>query len=194
MAPEPRQAAYAQSPYRLTTFEQVEAAVQTPPPGFTRAEMSKVVDLAPKLRLRPPPALSALPDCLKLRLYQSRRQAVRVPRMEIRTTAALSLERDPTPFGAYLPLVERIAREQHLGSFVSNLLAGDENAGPLRGEVRARLAKQLSRRRYHLVVRTMASHLRSLCKALLKSGVRQRGAGHRAPISLAGPYALCCGQ
>ncbi|MDZ7271400.1 MAG: hypothetical protein ONB17_07275 [candidate division KSB1 bacterium] len=174
MAPEQRDSTYVEPPYRLTTIEQIRAAIKTPPPGFTRTHMGRVQRLASQVRLQSPPALSVLPQTITLRLYQFRTQLVRVSHMDIRTSAELSLERDPALFAPYMPFVQRIARESDLVSFLSNLLADEADGGLLPGRVRDQLREQLTQARYHLVVRTMANHLRSLCKALLKSGAGDR--------------------
>ncbi|MBC7186455.1 MAG: hypothetical protein H5U38_05420 [Calditrichaeota bacterium] len=171
MTPQETPLAYLSPPYRITTWEELQAALVTPPPGFNPKDMRRLANLARGLTVTAPPALAVLHPRIRLKAYQLRTtELVRIPRMQVKTTAALALEQNSADFAPYHASLERIVGARELGSFVANLLGCEEGAALFSDEVRAKLSAYLDPHRRHLLVRAFATHLRTLCKHLIEGG------------------------
>ncbi|MCR4437965.1 MAG: hypothetical protein QHJ34_02830 [bacterium] len=170
MTPQETALAYLFPPYRITTWEELQAALVIPPPGFQKDDMARLARLVRGLEITVAPALAALRPRIRLKAYQLRTtELVRIPRMQVRTTAALALEQNGALFAPYSASLERIAGARELGSFVAGVAGSDEGSALFSDDVRAKLSAYLDP--HHLLVRVLATHLRALCKRLIEGGV-----------------------
>ncbi len=170
MEPEQELPLYLRPPYRLVTMEDVQAAITMPPPGFTAAQMRRLASRARNLKPQAPPAMVVLPPKISLRLYRFRTRVARTPRPEVLSAAACALSHDVTALARYIGPVQEMASEPHLASFLQRALLEQNGSGMIHKELRDRLVALLHQGRYHLLVRSLGSYLRALCKHILKSG------------------------